>query len=87
MHTDKTAVHGNVHAHLFADEPDIDTVFDDTNACLVLDLFYMLQDSPEVNLFNKGCITNHELLEKVAHIVGKRIDPTGLIDYNTGLKR
>lgn len=63
-----------------------DTVYDDTNRCLVLDLFWLLQESQDILLYNTLCVTDHELLEKVARIVNKRVNPVGLIDHNTGLK-
>ena len=67
--------------------PEPDTVYDDTNACLVLDLFDLLEESTLIRFYKSGCVTDYELLEKVAAIVNKRVDPIGLIDHNTGLRK
>jgi hypothetical protein len=64
-----------------------ESIYDDTNRCLVNDLHFLLSESDCMGLYNAECLTDYELLEKVAEIVSKRVDPIGLIDHNTGLKK
>lgn len=61
--------------------------YDDHNRCLVYDLLHLLEESPEIRSYAIGCVTDYELLEKIAAIVNKRVDPIGLIDHNTGLRK
>jgi len=86
MPTTTPATAANIPAqHGFVPEPN--TLYDDTNRCLIYDLHFLLSESDCMGLYNAECLTDYELLEKVAAIVSKRIDPIGLIDHNTGLKK
>lgn len=67
--------------------PNGNVPYDDHNRCLVYDLLHLLEESTLSRFYNSGCVTDYELLEKVAAIVNKRVDPIGLIDHNTGLRK